>query len=944
MAASSAATRKRRVNRLKKAVLAARAATGGKAASLWMSITGVRLTSGIGPDEIGMHADEPPSLATATVPTLSADGITLTFGPEKIDLADDQEGALQLLLHLLAQGKEIVTLAGPAGTGKCVAGDTLVTTPAGVRRIDQCAATQEVATYTTEGGLAAHVGAATWVNNGIKPMLRVTLQTGARIDVTENHPLLVLTPEAELAWRRADALEANDVLLLHPGHAAEVGTPRVDPDEAYLLGLLMGDGSIDSKRHHLSWARDGDDLPPVFIELGKRFWGAQHTFGRVAQRDKAKGCTWNVGEPLAGRPREPAAAVRRLHELGFDLPTAPHKRIPDWLMGATAAERSAFLQGYFDTDGSASGGRQIEIVSASETLARQTQQMLLGLGVVSTLLPKVVEIQRGAHTYWRNFIQGADARTFADVVGFRHESRKRADLADLIDRPTNPNKGVWPHLNVRLQRLREAWWKPRGDWAKTGPISQGCKTTHYFARQDATWHRDISTPRLLRLLADVDHPEATFLRSLTAFSPTRVVGVEAIPDAPTFCFDVPGTKSFCANGIVSHNTTIMRVLLRRLRALGRDVVLVAPTNRAALRLQELTGVCAGTIHRLARMVPIVDDETGELLGFAEGEEGSAEIALGAVVIVDEASMVNKALREKLQRALPGGTQIVAVGDPCQLPPVHGEAGFDLQHPDALLTVVHRQEEGGHLLQFATWIRRHQHVLRGATVTAANGNITEATYEDLGIAIAQGAVPIVLVATNAARAQVNLAARKALGFPDLVMGPQVGERVIAYSTTRSDNPVANGEIGTVKVVREGTKTVGGEHVWWMVVDFGGVEHKLLVPSASWEGKGARKLGDTKAVTMPVSRAGAHAKPADQMRLIALQPAYGITVHKAQGSEWAGGCIILDVPSWLGLDTWRWGYTAVTRLRDWVQFIRITGMKRVAINRPPADMSQVRMVGQ
>jgi ATP-dependent exoDNAse (exonuclease V) alpha subunit len=195
-----------------------------------------------------------------------------------------------------------------------------------------------------------------------------------------------------------------------------------------------------------------------------------------------------------------------------------------------------------------------------------------------------------------------------------------------------------------------------------------------------------------------------------------------------------------------------------------------------------------------------------------------------------------------------------------------------------------------------------------------------------------------------RAQVNLAARAALGYPELVMGPQVGERVIAYSTTRGDNPVANGEIGVVKVCRECNETVGGEHAWWVVVDFGGVEHKLLVPSASWEGKDAQKLGAPKAVTMPVSRAAAHAKPVDQMRLVALQPAYGITVHKAQGSEWPGGCIILDVPYWLGDDAWRHGYTAVTRLQDWVQFIRITGVKTVAINRPPADMSQVRMVGR
>ncbi len=390
-------------------------------------------------------------------------------------------------------------------------------------------------------------------------------------------------------------------------------------------------------------------------------------------------------------------------------------------------------------------------------------------------------------------------------------------------------------------------------------------------------------------------------------------------------------------------TTIMRVLIQKLREMGRDVVLVAPTNRAALRLQELTGVCAGTIHKLARMRPIMDEDTGELLGFAEGEEGSAEISMGTIVIIDEASMVDLALQEKLTRALPAGTQQVAVGDPCQLPPVVGSAGYPLGSPDALLTVVHRQEEG-HLLDFATWLRQNRHVLRSAVITAARGQIVDASYEDLGISIARGDVPVVLVATNAVRWQVNQAARRALGFPALVMGPQVGERVIAYSTTRGSDPVANGELGVVKVVRESNKTVGGEHVWWCVVDFGGVERKLLVPSASWESKNQTRLGEPKAVTMPVSRAGAHAKVAEAQALIALQPAYALTVHKAQGAQWPGGVIILDVPHWLGEDAWRWGYTAVTRMESWVQFLRITGMRRVVIADPPADLSQVRMVGQ
>lgn len=389
-------------------------------------------------------------------------------------------------------------------------------------------------------------------------------------------------------------------------------------------------------------------------------------------------------------------------------------------------------------------------------------------------------------------------------------------------------------------------------------------------------------------------------------------------------------------------STIQRVLIQALKDLGRDVVLVSPTNAAARRQQEVTGASAGTIHKLARMIPLIDDETGELMGFVEGEEGGAEVTLNAIVIIDEASMVGRALRDKLTRALPPGTQQIAVGDPCQLPPVIGEPGYDLQHADAMLTQVHRQEAGGALLAFLTWMRTGMYRLDSHTVTMGGGQVLDVTYEELGDSIAAGAIPVVITATNAARWQVNLAARKALRFPALVEGPQVGERVIAYSTTRGTDPVANGEIGTVKVVREPHGTIGGEECWWCVVDFGGVEHKLLVPTASWSSKDQTKLGDPKAVTIPVSRAGLGASVPQRQALIALQPAYAITCHKAQGAQWPGGVIILDTPFWLGEDIWRWGYTAVSRFTNWVQFVRISGMKKVVIDRPPMDLSTVRTV--
>ena len=51
-----------------------------------------------------------------------------------------------------------------------------------------------------------------------------------------------------------------------------------------------------------------------------------------------------------------------------------------------------------------------------------------------------------------------------------------------------------------------------------------------------------------------------------------------------------------------------------------------------------------------------------------------------------------------------------------------------------------------------------------------------------------------------------------------------------------------------------------------------------------------------------------------RLVGAAPAYCLTVHKSQGSEWPSGAVVLGRASWLEEDEWRLGYTAITRFRE------------------------------
>ena len=350
-------------------------------------------------------------------------------------------------------------------------------------------------------------------------------------------------------------------------------------------------------------------------------------------------------------------------------------------------------------------------------------------------------------------------------------------------------------------------------------------------------------------------------------------------------------------------TTILNGLLSLLGHMQLKCLLAAPTGRAAKRLAEVTGEDASTIHRLLEAG--IDQNTGKMV-FVRDEDNPLK---ADVVIVDEMSMVDVQLLHALLKAIPAGKRLILVGDPDQLPPVGPGFPFsDMlrsgQLPAVRLTEIFRQAQQSLIVMNAHRVNKGEmpdlrtvnsdfFFMRRQSEEAVSQLIrdlcTTRLPKNMGIPADQIQVLSPTRKGGVGTVSLNRMLQEALnpGTPDKKersFGDYIfreGDRVMQIRNNydimwkRTDGSevgtgIFNGDVGVITAIDSATET--------MTIRFDDREADY-----------------------------------DFTQLNELEPAYAMTVHKSQGSEYR--CVILT--AWNGspyLLSRSILYTAITRARE------------------------------
>ena len=348
-------------------------------------------------------------------------------------------------------------------------------------------------------------------------------------------------------------------------------------------------------------------------------------------------------------------------------------------------------------------------------------------------------------------------------------------------------------------------------------------------------------------------------------------------------------------------TTIVNAILRILAAKGADLILCAPTGRAARRMTEASGFEARTIHRLLE----VDPASG---GFRRDADRPIDCDL---LVVDEASMVDVLLMHALLKAVPDHAALLIVGDIDQLPSVGpGQVLADVIASGAVpvvrLTEVFRQAAMSRIIVNA-------HRINQGTVPDLGRPEGESDFYFVPADDPEAAVPLIL---ELVRTRIP----RRFGLHPVhdvqVLCPMnrggVGARSLNVELQAALNPA-----GERKVERFGWTFAPGDKVMQIENDYDrevyngdvgrveDVDPEMGEVTARFEGRTAvYGFGE----------------------LDALVPAYATTIHKSQGSEYPAVVIPLMTQHYVMLQR-NLLYTGVTRGRRLV--VLVGQRKAVAI---------------
>jgi intein/homing endonuclease len=479
---------------------------------------------------------------------------------------------------VLADGTYTLTdnfniIRGKNEKGKCVTGDTLIHTGKGLVRIDSldCGFKEgftdiEEVTYSSRGAHRIDK----FYKEYNKETFEVLTSNGLTVTGTKNHPLLTYNPKtAEHEYVNIADLRVGDWLCVDKNissfpakecplnlqlkelhhNATKLKLPdTMSPELAKVLGYLTANGSGSGPT--LTFSSNSKEL------IGDLDSNLKVVGLKTSGEHRSKGVVQGL--------RINSRAFKDFIEAIFGLetfPTARFKSVPKAVLQSSRESQLSFLTALFDCDSYRGLDGGFEWVTASKQLSDEVVQMLLNFGVVSNTSPK--EVSGYDHTYIRVKVTGWYSELLLSLL--EHSIKYRG-----VGYTGNSHQDTIPGLNDYIRWYSKTVVKVTlaGHYNSNGGRKRNTAFKGTTGQPQASMHVDklsqiadnvktmsIEDERWKLLNHKLDE-----IRRLN-YRYVKIQGISGKGHQTVYDISVPETKSFVANGIVSHNSTLVEATL-----------------------------------------------------------------------------------------------------------------------------------------------------------------------------------------------------------------------------------------------------------------------------------------------------------------------------------------------------------------------------------------------
>ncbi|MBD2139900.1 replicative DNA helicase [Anabaena sp. FACHB-1250] len=435
------------------------------------------------------------------------------------------------------QRSDLIIVAGRPSMGKCLSYDSEIVLADGqIATIEELYQQRQGSLLTlNDDWKFTFTQPSAFVDDGIKPVFRITTRLGRAIETTITHPFLTIK-----GWQRLENLQVGNKIAI-PRKIDVFGTETIRECEVKLLGYLIGDGGLTNSTPRFT--NSNPLLQTDFSEAVTEFGGLSIT------REDSPG------------QQTPSLCVG-LEKLGLWGKDADTQTIPNIVFKLEKSQLSLFLNRLFATDGWAtvlnSGQSQLGYCTVSERLARQIQHLLLRFGIIAALKKRSVKYNNTRRPAWQLDITDAlSIKNFIAEIGiFGKEAALAKVTAAISQKRYQTNRDLIP---VEIwEQLAAA--KGSETWSSLAKRSGIKSYTNIHVGK-----RALTRERLWILATALDKLPLQQLANSDVYW-DEIISIESVGNKQVYDLTIPKTHNFVANDICVHNTAFCLNLAHNIAA------------------------------------------------------------------------------------------------------------------------------------------------------------------------------------------------------------------------------------------------------------------------------------------------------------------------------------------------------------------------------------------